>query len=182
MIDYPVIAAVKNTEDFKQSLLSSVTNIFHLTPNILSLKRETEAAHTAQKKLFIHIDFAEGIAKDKYGLLFVKKLGVDGIISTRTSMIKLAREAGLFTVQRFFIVDTRSVDTTVETLKSSKADMIEVMPGVVPKIITELKQHIQTPIIAGGLIQSFEEVEAALTAGATAVSTGRKPLWNDEVK
>ena len=178
MTKYPVIAAVKNKEEFQQALETPVETIFHLTPNILSLKKEIDLAHACGKKLLMHIDFAEGIGKDRCGVLFSKKLGVDGIISTRVNMIKIARELGLFTVQRFFIVDTRSVDTTVESLKSSKADMIEVMPGVVPKVIKTLKERISVPIIAGGLIQSAAEVRSALDGGAAAVSTGSQALWN----
>lgn len=178
MTNYPVIAAVKNKEEFQQALESSVETIFHLTPNILSLKKEIDLAHACGKKLLIHIDFAEGIGKDRCGVLFSKKLGVDGIISTRVNMVKIARELELFTVQRFFIVDTRSVDTTVESLKSSKADMIEVMPGVVPKVIENMKQRISVPIIAGGLIQSAAEIYSALDGDASAVSTGSKTLWS----
>jgi hypothetical protein len=53
-------------------------------------------------------------------LTYTKKvieMGVDGIISTRTNIIKFARQEGLTTVQRFFIVDSHSVDTTVELVQ-----------------------------------------------------------------
>ena len=81
-------------------------------------------------------------------------------------------------MQRFFIVDGHSVDTTIESLKSSKADMIEVMPGVAPKIIKRLKSKIDVPIIAGGLIDDLEEVRVAIENGACAISTSAKHLWN----
>jgi glycerol uptake operon antiterminator len=34
-----------------------------------------------------------------------------------------------------------------------------------------------TPVIAGGLIETKQELTDALGSGATAVSTGRKELW-----
>ena len=125
----------------------------------------------------MHIDLAEGIGKDEYGIRFVSDLGADGIISTRTNMIKLAKKLGMYTVQRFFIVDSHSVDTTVESAKASKADMIEIMPGTVSKVIRNLKKVLDMPIVAGGLIESWDEINEAIACGATAISVGKKELW-----
>ncbi len=172
-----VIAAVKNEKDFESAIESAVKTIFHLVPNIMSLDYCVKKAHACGKKLFIHLDLAEGIAKDKFGIKYVKSVGVDGIISTRANVIKCAKEEGLFTVQRFFIVDTRSVEVIDDSVKATKADMIELLPGVVPKITKKLKQKITLPIIVGGLIDSEEEVEQAIGSGAYAVSTGNKKLW-----
>lgn len=172
-----IIAAVRSEEEFVEALDSPVDIVFHLMPNIITLKKDADAAHAKGKKMFIHIDFAEGVGKDRYGVLYTKAAGVDGIISTRVNIIKLAREAGVFTVQRFFIVDSRSVDTTVESLKSSKADMIEIMPGVLPKVVETLRSRVNVPIIAGGLIETTEEIRSVMEVGAAAVSTGRKELW-----
>ena len=172
-----VIAAVRTEEEFLAALESSVDIIFHLMPNIISLKKDADMAHQKGKKMFIHFDFAEGVGKDRYGILYTKAVGVDGIISTRVNIIRLAREADMFTVQRFFIVDSRSVDTSVESLKASKADMIEIMPGILCKIIKKLKQEVSVPIIAGGLIENDTELKSALEAGASAVSTACRILW-----
>lgn len=172
-----IIAAVKNKEDISDALQSEVSLILHMTPNIHTLQQEIEEIHHAGKKVLLHFDLSEGIGKDKSGLLFVKNAGADGIISTRSNLIKSAKEAGLLTIQRFFIVDSHSVDTTVEALKSSKADMIEIMPGILPKMIERIKERVNVPIIAGGLIETKEEIEQALNSGATAISTGKKHLW-----
>lgn len=172
-----VIAAVRTDKEFERAVNSKVDIIFDLSPDLLSLGKKVEAAHYKNKKIFIHIDLASGIGKDKSGLLYAKSVNVDGVISTRANVIKLARELGMFTVQRFFIIDSQSVDTTVETQKSSKADMVEIMPGIVVKAIEKLKKCVTVPIIAGGLIESREEVEQAILHGAAAVSTGKEELW-----
>jgi glycerol uptake operon antiterminator len=173
-----IIAAVRNDEEFDKALLSDTSAIFLLYADILELEKCAKKAHDKAKKLFVHIDLTTGLGKDKSGIEFAKKAGIDGIISTKASLIKNAKESGLETVQRFFIVDSRSIDTTLETLKSAKPDMIEVMPGVAPKIIQKLKQKTDTPIIAGGLIETKEEVLTAIKAGASAISTGISALWN----
>jgi len=172
-----IIAAVRNSEEFDKAVESESSIIFDLSPDLFSLSKRVKKAHESGKKLFIHIDLATGIGKDKSGIQFAKNAEVDGIISTRVNIIKLAREIGIFTVQRFFIVDSHSIDTTIDAVKSSKPDMIEVMPGVLGKIIEDLKKRTDIPIIAGGLIETEQEIEDAIRHGAFAVSTGKKELW-----
>lgn len=174
-----IIAAARSHDDLVQATNSEVDIIFMLAPNIAELKSQAELIHKMGKKLFVHIDLAEGIGKDEYGIRFAKEQGVDGIISTRTNIIKLARKVGMFTVQRFFIVDSHSIDTSIETLKTSKADMIEIMPGTIAKVIKRFKTELEVPIVAGGLIETKEEIEEAIFCGATAVSTGKKELWRN---
>ena len=134
-----VVAAVRGNDEFEAAVKSGVEIIFDLSPDLLTVSDKLNTAHQYGKKLFIHMDLATGIGKDKSGIMFAKTVGVDGIISTRVNIIKLAKEAGLYTVQRFFVVDSQSVSTAVEGLKASKADMIEVMPGALVKGIKKEK-------------------------------------------
>ena len=172
-----VIAAVRTDAEFDKALASKADVVFDLAPDLMTISKKLKKAHDVGKKLFIHMDLASGIGKDKSGIVFARHIGVDGIISTRVNIIKLARENGLFTVQRFFIVDSHSIDTTIDAIKASKADMVEIMPGIVYKVIENLHNRIDTPIIAGGLIENGLEVATALNAGAAAVSTGNEQLW-----
>lgn len=172
-----IIAAARSNDELFVAVDSKAEIIFMLAPNIADLKKQADAVHKAGKKMFIHLDLAEGIGKDEYGIRFAKEQGVDGIISTRTNIIKLAKKENLFTVQRFFAVDSQSVLTAVETAKASKADMIEIMPGTVTKVINKLKKELEMPIVAGGLIETAKEIEEAILCGATAVSTGKREFW-----
>lgn len=171
-----IIAAVKG--DAETALASKVDMIFHLHPSIMNIKSIISEAHQVGKRVYFHFDLAEGIGKDKAGLLYLKELGADGIISTRVNLIKAAKECGLKTVQRFFIVDSHSIDTTIEAVKTSKPDMIELMPGTLLKVIRQVKERVGMPVIAGGLIETKEEADAAFSAGAEAVSTSQAALWN----
>ena len=172
-----IIAAVRTKEDFELAIKSKVTIIFDLAPDIAEIGERIKKAHSFGKILFVHIDLASGIGKDKSGMEFLKKLGLDGILSTKASMIKLAKELGLKAVQRFFIIDSKSVTATVEGIKNTKADMIEIMPALVFRVIKRLKDEIDVPIIAGGLIETAEDAAAAQDSGAFAVSTGMRCLW-----
>ena len=127
--------------------------------------------------VIVHIDLTEGISRDKYGVEFLADLGVDGIISTKASLIRCAKEHGLITVQRFFAYDSQGVESIDEMLSQSSPDIIEVMPGVIGKIITRFA-NAKAPLIAGGLIETKAEVTSALSLGAFAVSTGKEELWD----
>lgn len=56
------------------------------------------------------------------------------------------------------------------------------MPGIMPSIIKQLVEEIEFPIIAGGLIQTREDAEIAIRAGASAISTSHYEVWIQEEK
>ena len=78
----PVIAAVRD-DGFDAACLSPCEVIFYLKANINTLSRRVEAAHKEDKLLFVHMDLADGMGKDKSAVEFLAGLGVDGIVSTR---------------------------------------------------------------------------------------------------
>ena len=173
-----VCAAVRTKEDFDYALESAVDVIFLHYSNILTIEEYVKRAHGAGKIIFIHMDFVEGVGKDRAGLAYLKNIGIDGIITTKTNMIRPAKDLGLTTVQRFFIVDSHSVGTAVESIRIAKPDVVEIMPGVIEKKIKEFAEKVSMEILAGGLIEYKEDVDIAIEAGATAVSTAAIELWN----
>lgn len=171
----PVIAAVQNNL-LHEALKSPAEVIFDLKVSLLEIEEKVAAVHAAGKKFFVHIDLAEGVGKDKTGVKYLAKCGVDGIISTRAPLIRHANEAGLITVQRFFALDSKGVDSINEMLESTKPDLIEIMPGIASKVV---KKFVSTgiPVIAGGLIETKQEITEALKNGAEAISTSKQELW-----
>jgi len=116
------------------------------------------------------------LLQDKEGMRYLADCGVDGIISTKGHIIRTAKELGFLTVQRFFALDSQGMGVIQDTLKNNPPHLMEIMPGVIPKAIKRFADG-QIPVIAGGLIETRQEVTAALSAGALAVSTGCKELW-----
>ena len=171
----PIIAAVHENL-FNEALKSPASIIFLLGCNLLSVKNKISSAKAADKKIFVHIDLAEGIGKDKAGVEYLASCGADGIISTRANLIRNAKEFGMLTVQRFFVYDSQGVNSIENMLYNIAPDVVEIMPGVIGKII-ERFSFLGVPLIAGGLIETKSEVTNALNMGAYAVSTGKKELW-----
>ena len=111
--NYPIIAAVKSEADLETALSSEVQTIFLLKSNIIEIEAIVHRTHECEKLLFIHVDFVDGLSKDAAGVRYLSTKGIDGIISTRTGIISAAKEAGIPCIQRFFMVDSRSVDTAL---------------------------------------------------------------------
>ena len=91
--------------------------------------------------------------------------------------MRRARHLGLLTVQRAFILDSLALSNLPAQLGVGKPDFIEILPGIMPRVIAEITQTTSTPVIAGGLIKYKEEVMAAMRAGAAAVSTTCPAVW-----
>ena len=87
----PVVAAVTD-EKWQAAIESPAQVIFYLSANLLSVEEKVRQAHDAGKYVMVHMDLAEGIGKDRAGIRFLARCGVDGVISTRAQMIRLAKE------------------------------------------------------------------------------------------
>ncbi|WP_105618892.1 glycerol-3-phosphate responsive antiterminator [Vallitalea okinawensis] len=174
----PIIAAIRYKEDLVHIHDKDVNVVFILHSDILSVGKMVKELKELDKVVFIHLDFIEGLGKDQKALEFIcRVVKPHGIISTRSSAIKYGKEMGIFTIQRFFLVDSLSCDTTIRTIRSVKPDLVELMPGVLPKTIKKISHEIRTPIIAGGLINDKEDIIEVLKAGALGVSMGNYELW-----
>ena len=171
----PVIAAVQS-DRFQAALQSPAQIIFHLSADLISIQDIIHQAHDAGKYIFIHIDLADGIGKDRTGVRYISQCGADGIISTKAQLIRYAKEQGLIAIQRFFALDSKGMDSVDEMVRNTNPHLMEIMPGVICKAIKRYSRC-GIPVIAGGLIQTKAEVTDALSAGATAVSTGKDQLW-----
>ncbi len=103
----PVIAAVKNVDHVDAALESDCTVIFLLCGNIFNLKEIVQKAKAKGKLIFLHVDLIDGFSRDAVALRYIaEEIKPDGIISTKNNQLKVAKELGLLTVQRLFIIDS----------------------------------------------------------------------------
>ncbi|MBQ5911329.1 MAG: glycerol-3-phosphate responsive antiterminator [Clostridia bacterium] len=175
LAETPVIAAA-TANNWQDAIESPAKVVIFCTANIMNVKDRIEECHKHGKLAFVHIDLSEGIGKDKAGVEFLAKCGIDGIASTRGNLVKYAREQGLITIQRFFALDSKGVASIHDLTASSHPDFIEIMPGVISKIIKQVSGG-PIPVMVGGLIDTKEEVIDAINCGAVAISTSKKELW-----
>ena len=75
------------------------------------------------------------------------------------------------------MLDSLAIENISKQTDVHNTDLIEILPGVMPKIISRITGMINIPVIAGGLISDKEDVISALDAGAVAVSTTKREVW-----
>ena len=175
----PIIAAVGNEEELSLALDSDCRVVFLLMGNVMDVGELTHRVHASGKLCVIHLDLIEGFSSKEIAVDAIQQAtNAEGIISTRGALIKRAKQLGMAAVQRGFMLDSRSLNSFEQQIALSKPDFVEILPGLLPKVIASLKDRISAPIIAGGFIHEKEDVIAALQAGALAVSASSPKIWS----
>jgi glycerol uptake operon antiterminator len=174
-----LIPALRSPQDLAAALESQLPAVMLLKGDIFDVAQIMDQAQRHDVQVFIHIDLIDGIGRDRPGLRYLQQqLGVSGVVSTRSNLLKEAHNLGMLTILRLFVLDSAAYNTGINLLSSVKPDAVEILPGVVlPHIAEETARDIQQPIIAGGIIKTEEDIRTVLAAGATAVSTSRQELW-----
>ncbi|MGL5647667.1 MAG: glycerol-3-phosphate responsive antiterminator [Clostridium sp.] len=175
--DNPIVAAVKDMKQLDNALKTDVNVIFVLFGNVLDVVTISKKISDSRKVGILHIDLVDGLTNREIALQYLKeKTTFRGIISTKAQTIKAAKKLGFIAIQRVFMLDSLSFEGASNHLVSD-CDAVEMLPGLLFKIITKLSNTINKPLIVGGLISDKEDVMDALNAGATCVSTTRENIW-----
>jgi glycerol uptake operon antiterminator len=162
----PVVASMKQVELFlKTDLQICVLQNIHIS----LLGHMISLLHEQGRKALVHIDMINGIAADEYGTEHLcQKLKCDGIITSKTRIIETTKKNKKIAIQRMFLIDSKSVERGIETIKKSNPDIVEVMPAIAYNIIPFIKEHVGMPIIGGGLLKSEKDIIQGLNVGCTA--------------
>lgn len=175
----PIIAAVKDEEGLNRCLNTDIPVVFVLFGDICNIADIVKTLKDHQKIALVHLDLINGLSAKEIAVDYIReRTRADGIISTKPAVIKHAKARGLYTVQRYFMLDSLALENIQKQTDPHSTDLIEILPGVMPKVIKRIKSMTEIPIIAGGLISDKDDVLAALNAGAIAVSTTKKDIWS----
>ncbi len=174
----PVIAAVNDVTRLDEAIASPCEIIFLLTGDIFNLESIIKKVKENKKSIYVHIDLIDGFSKNLTTLKYInQKTDADGIITTKNSFIRPAKSMGLFTIQRLFMLDSLSLDSGIESIKTIKPNAVEIMPGIMPEIVEKIHHETSIPIITGGLIMNKDDVIQSLKSGAVGISTTKKEIW-----
>ena len=109
--DSPIIAAIKDNNGLKKCLTSSSSVIFILYGDICNISDIVDEVKKAGKIAMVHIDLINGLSSKEITVDFIKKYtNADGIISTKPTLIKRARELSLYTILRLFVIDSMAYE------------------------------------------------------------------------
>ena len=176
--DTPIIASVKNNEGLQKCLETDIQVIFVLYGDICTISDIVKTIKGAGKIAMVHLDLISGISPKEIAIDFIKKnTDADGIITTKSNLIKYAKQLGFYTVLRFFAMDSMAISNIEKQVGAAQPDVIEVLPGIMPKVIKKVNHMSRVPVIAGGLIADKDDVMMALDSGAISVSATSYDVW-----
>lgn len=175
----PVIAAIKDDAGLTTCCAcEDIKVIFILYGDICSINKIVRKVKEADKIAIVHVDLMEGMSGKEVVVDYIKATtDADGIISTKPALIRRGKEIGLYTILRTFILDSMSYENIAKWVTNAKPDMLEILPGLMPKVIKRVTKMVRVPVIAGGLISDREDVMNALSAGAISVSSTNPAVW-----
>jgi glycerol uptake operon antiterminator len=175
---YPVAAALKSTDDMAAALSSDAVLLFILKGDAFQLASFLSQAHRRGKGVVVHVDLVSGVGKDRPGIQFLRQIGVDAIITSRSHLITAGRAEGLTTIQRLLLLDDAALEAGAKTIARAQPDVIEVLPGIIfPEVAGKLEQVLNGPFIAGGFIRTAADVTRIQSAGAILSSSSTHALW-----
>lgn len=173
----PIIAAVRDEEGLVQCLQEDVQTVFVLYGDICSIGGIVSRIKAAGKIAIVHADLITGLSGREVAVDFLHETTqVDGIISTRVNMLQRAKELGMMTIFRVFVIDSMALDSLL-SMKNLRPDAIDILPGLMPSIIRKVRTSTGIPVLTGGLITEKQEVLQALDAGAMAISSTDPRVW-----
>ncbi|KUF06378.1 glycerol-3-phosphate responsive antiterminator [Leucobacter sp. G161] len=177
----PVIASVLDRSHLEAFIDSSAQFCFLAQTDLIELEAAIARIHERPNKaVFVNIDSIVGLAQDRGGVDYLARLGADGLLTTRGSLIPRAQDAGLLTVQKLFITDRSNIQRGVAAVQGSKPDLLQLMPAPVLPFVANHEIMRIRPVIASGFVTDSTEIEAALSHGAVGVSSSSPKLWEYE--
>lgn len=135
---------------------------------------------SAGHKVLVRADMVQGLKADKRGITLLKQeFAVDGIFTGSSSTARLAHQAGMAVYWRFFLLDTRSLDSAANQMNTMPWDGFEIAPGPMALHCAEslISSAGSKPLIAGGFISTEEMANELFDAGYSAINTSDRSLW-----
>ena len=174
----PIITAVKDEQGLEKALKTESPVVFLLFGNICNITGLVDQVKNSGKIAIVHVDLIQGFSSKEVAVDFIhQNTRADGIISTKAPLVRHAMDLGMIGGQRTFLIDSMALETTKKQLLTFQPDFMELMPGVMPKILKTVRGYTEIPLVAGGLISDKKDILAAFDAGVDAVSTTREELW-----
>ena len=174
----PVIAAVRSMEELAIALRSPVRVISMMGGSIGEAAAITNAVHESGKRVLFHPELVKGLGRDQAGIEYLARIASpDGIVSTKRQLLHTASQLGLLSVFQVFMIDTQAFETGLENIASHAPDAVEIMPGLMPRIVSCVKAAFAGPVLAAGLIKTTNDVDVLLKHGASGAAASEQTLW-----
>ncbi|MEB7805592.1 MULTISPECIES: glycerol-3-phosphate responsive antiterminator [Mammaliicoccus] len=173
-----ILPAIRSMKDMEKFFKMDYDRCVLLDTHIGHLQGILEQIKKHDTEVMLHIDLIKGLSNDEAAVEYViQQYKPHGIISTKSKIIRRAKKLNTLTILRVFILDSTALSRSIELIKQSDPDLVEVLPGVATKVIKEISDQTGKRIIAGGLINTEEEIELAIESGAQYITSSDTSIW-----
>lgn len=175
----PVIPSVRSPENASQAAKAHGKIVYLLCGDPESLPHMSAAINSEGKTPIVNADLVQGLSRDAAAMAYLAHNGIRGIISTHPEPLRIARALEMYTIERTFLLDSAALQTAIRSIDRVQPDAVEVLPAAVaPHLIRELcNTRPDIPVIAGGLISTFRQIEDLRRQGIISVSVSNTALW-----
>lgn len=175
---HPVIASIKDESDLEAVLRVECPVVFVLFGSLLTIADIVSKLKDNGRTVFVDVDLVDGFSNKPVVIDFLREqTQADGVLSTKAPMVKYAKSVGFFGIHRLFLVDSFSYHNVPKQVQLSGADAAEILPGCIPRVLSWLREDTKIPLIAGGLVCDKQDVMGALGAGAIAIASSNRGVW-----
>ncbi|MEG9430714.1 glycerol-3-phosphate responsive antiterminator [Terriglobus sp. ADX1] len=95
LLSSPIIAAVNTMDMFEAALHAPPKSLYLLTGNPMTLPQIVKRARDSGKGCLVNVDFLNGLSRDREAIEYLAAHKVEGIVSTRFDVLKVAQSLGL---------------------------------------------------------------------------------------
>lgn len=173
-----ILPAIRSMKDLEKMTQTDYKECVLLDTHIGHIKSIMDLLNKHHIETYMHIDLIKGMSHDEFACEYIiQNYHPKGIVSTKTKVINKAKALKTTTVFRVFVLDSHALRRSIELIKRVEPDYVEVLPGVATKAIQIINEETNTSVIAGGLINTVEEVDIAVKNGAKYITTSDRHLW-----
>ena len=162
-------------------LLSRASTVFLQGGPLGDLARVLDAFSVPRLEklpLFVHVDLVSGLENSEAGIEYLASFErITGVVTVHHYLCNAARKAGLLSIVRLFLSDSRAVERGLSVVNKSHPDAVEILPAVVAAKVSRDFANCKVPRIAGGLCRTEEDVAEVLASGCRAVTSTSTALW-----
>lgn len=131
----------------------------------------------AEKRIWIHPDQIEGLARDGEGLFYLQEMFLPELfVTSSVHLAQTIKHQGWRLCLRVFLHDTQSLKSSLSVIERVRPDVICVMPALVFITVHREFSALHLPIVAAGLIRTPAERDHILEWGVSA-EIGLPQLW-----
>jgi len=179
-----MLPAIRDSNSLHHALDLGFRQLLLERGSILAMVGPLAAAARQGVAIFVNLDAVEGLAGDSAALAFLATdLGFSGVLSVKPHVLRDASRFRLRTIQRIHALDSTGLETGLNSIGQPAPYAIAIAPAVaIPQVMPTIRKSTNAPVWGTGFINTPEQANTVLAAGADVVSSAQPEVWRQFVQ